>query len=49
MKIYPEDKKTAVAKSIYNCLRGNKDHMTIEDIVELFNSWGMPDSVQAAV
>ena len=45
---YPGDKKEAISRALWTILAGEESMMTIESITNLYKSWGMLDSEDAA-
>jgi len=42
------DKKEAIAKALFKVLAGDDDLLNVQEIVDLYNAWGMPDATKAA-
>ena len=46
--ISESNKKEAIAKALWKLIVGDENQMGIKHIVELYDSWGMPDAQSAA-
>jgi len=42
------DKREAIAKALFRILAGDNDMMDVQEVVELYEAWGMPDAKSAA-
>jgi len=47
-KFWPDDKKKAITKALYGMISGEDSKLLLEDVITLFESWGMPDAISAA-
>ena len=43
-----KDKKEAIARALFKVLAGDDEIMDIQEVVDLYKAWGMPDAREAA-
>jgi len=42
------DKREAIAKALFRVLAGDDEMLDVQEIIDLYNAWGMPDATKAA-